>query len=144
MPDVVYDHLSGVLPQQGMLKKAMPDGSFAPVSMGIAGFAPLLSLSAVSAVGPGSVLDNVGVRSNHSTVVNTNGTVTTGGGVQLQGSQDNVNWANLLTTAINPVSGTATVYSGTATLTPFRFLRAAVTLVIPGGGTVSAWVASAG
>jgi len=155
MADVVYDRLSGLPPQQGQRNKDMGDGSFAPVSMGVAGFAPVQSLSGVSAIGPGLMLDNVGVRNNHSVVVVLTGTSTAATGVvQLQGSQDNVSWINLLpatnltnATAPNdqiaPVTGTA-VYLGVATLTPFRYIRAAVTVAIAGGGTVSAWVASAG
>jgi hypothetical protein len=35
MADVIYDRLSGLLPEQGLLTKQMPDGSFAPVSMAV-------------------------------------------------------------------------------------------------------------
>jgi hypothetical protein len=150
MADVIYDRLSGIPPEQGLLTKQMPDGSFAPVNMGIAGLTPVLSLSAQSAVSTaGVMLDNVGVRNNHSIVVITAGTVS-GGTVQLQGSQDNVNWSNLLATALAPLStagqlgGQLGVWLATANLTPFRFLRAFIATAITGGGTISAYVASAG
>jgi hypothetical protein len=151
MADVIYDKGSGIPPEQGGLYKNMPDGSFAQVGLAIAGFAPLQSLTAVSTVQNGLVMDNVGVRNNHSIVVVANGTVTGGGPVQLQGSQDGVNWINLLigTGVFAPVTpagpGPPNVFLGIAQLTPFRFLRAAIiTGSITGGGTISAWISSAG
>jgi hypothetical protein len=161
MADVIYDRLSGLPPEQGQRSKDMGDGSLALVGLGVGGFAPLLSLTAVSAAGAGLVLDNVGVRNNHNVVVTTNGTVT-GGKVQLQGSQDNVNWINLLydpgtATQISaqssvvlpigpgvPAGQQIPIFLGISQLSPFRFLRANVITAIAGGGTITAWVASAG
>jgi hypothetical protein len=161
MADIIYDRLSGLPPEQGERAKDMGDGTFAIVGLDIAGFPPLLSLTAVSAVGNGLVLDNVGVRNNHNVVVVVNGTVT-GGKVQLQGSQDGVSWINLLydpgsgtqvsaqTSVVLPIGpGIPTgqvipIFLGISQLSPFRFIRAAVVTTITGGGTITAWVASAG
>src|ERR1700733_9470134 len=97
MADIIYDRLSGFPPEQGERAKDMGDGTFAIVGLAVAGYPPLLSLSNVSAIGPGLVMDNVGVRNNHSVVVVLTGTSTASNGiVQLQGSQDGVNWINLL------------------------------------------------
>jgi hypothetical protein len=86
----------------------------------------------------------------------------TGGKVQLQGSQDNVNWINLLYDPGNatqiaaqssvvlpigptpPVGQQIPIFLGISQLSPFRFLRANVITAIAGGGTITAWVASAG
>jgi hypothetical protein len=142
MADQVFNPVAGVPFSGGTRMVDCGDGTWAQVSMGISGLLPVLSLSAVSAAGPGAILNNAGVRNNHSVVVNTNGTVT-GGTVQLQGSQDNVNWVNLLTTALAPLSATAAVTAGTSQLTPFRYVRAIVVAPITGGGTITAYVASA-
>jgi hypothetical protein len=150
MADIVFNPIAGVPFSGGVRMKDLGDGTYAPISMGVAGFQPVLSISNQSALTNGTMLDNTGVRNNHSCMVITTGTVTTGGAVQLQGSQDNVNWVNLLGGSgfqqgvIVPVSGTSTTWLGTAQLTPFRYIRAAITTVIPGGGTISAWIASAG
>jgi hypothetical protein len=145
MADIIINPVAGVPFSGSIVYKDMTGagGPYAPVSLSVAGFVPLASLTAVSATGPGVALDNQGVRNNHNLVVNTTGTVTSGA-VQLQGSQDNVNWINLLTTALAPLSSSAPVTSGVTTLTPFRYLRANVTTVIGGGGTITAYVASAG
>lgn len=143
MADVVYSHLSGLPPQEGHRNVAMADGTFAEVAMGVAGLTPVQSLSAVSATGPGAALDNVGVRNNHSLMLVTAGTVS-GGTVQLEASQDGVNYISLLGTALAPLSATSTVWLGVATLTPFRFLRANIKTAITGGGSITGYVASAG
>ena len=145
MADITFNPVSGV-PFSGptLMKDCTGTGGpYAPLSLSIAGYVPLVSLTAVSAIGAGAVMDNQGVRNNHSLVVVTSGTVN-GGTVQLQGSQDGVNYVNLLASAIAPLSATATVWASTAQLTPVRFLRANVITTITGGGTITATVASAG
>jgi hypothetical protein len=152
MADITYNPVAGVPFSGSLVMKDMTGagGPYAPISLGIAGFLPVLSLSAVTAASTaGAVLDNQGVRNNHSLMVITSGTVTSGT-LQLQGSQDNVNWVNLLGGSgfqqglISPVSGTSTTWLGTAQLTPFRYLRGFIVSTIGGGGNISAYVASAG
>lgn len=105
------------------------------------GVAPVESLSAVSAVGPGTPLDGGVCRVNHGLVVTTSAGVNAGV-VQLEGSFDGVNWFNMPGTASITTSAASTTsaisVSGIA-----RFLRAAITTIIS-GGTVSAFVGSAG
>lgn len=148
MVDIIYDPGSGVSFGFRQRAKDMGDGSVALVTLGVDGFPPFASLSGVSATGPGLAMDNVGVRNNHSVVVTTSAGVS-GGVVNLEGSQDGVNWVKLLpTTGTAPltqvtVSAANTTYLGIAQLSPFRFLRANITTIIT-GGTITAWVASAG
>jgi hypothetical protein len=150
MADVVYNPVAGVPFSGGVRMHDCGDGSFAPISVNIAGGVALQSIIAQSAASTaGAALNNTGVRNNHSLTVVTNGTVTSGT-VQLQGSQDNVNWVNLLggtgfqAGVVSPVSATSTTWLGTAQLTPFQYIRAFIVTAIGGGGTISAWVASAG
>jgi hypothetical protein len=149
MADVVFNPVSGV-PFSGSLRmKDLGDTTYAPLSMAVAGPVPTLSLSAVSAVQNGLMLDNTGVRNNHSMVVIVSAGFSTGV-VTLQGSQDNVNWFTLViasntgtSPAVAPPLTASNSFIYTATLTPVRYLRAAITTVIV-GGTISAYVASAG
>jgi hypothetical protein len=148
MADVIFNPVAGVPFSGGTRMKDLGDGTFAPLSMSVAGFQPVLSITTQSAaLTAGTMLDNTGVRNNHSLVVVANGTVSSGT-VQLQGSQDNVNWVNLLGGSgfqqgvVSPTTGG--VFLGTAQLSPFRYIRAFIATVIAGGGTISAWVASAG
>jgi hypothetical protein len=146
MADIVYDPGSGVSFGKLQRAKDMGDGSVALVTLGVDGFPPLVSLTGVSATGPGAALDNVGVRNNHSVVVTTSAGVSAGV-VQLEGSQDGVGWVQLLggsgqNAAITTNAANKT-FLATANLTPFRFLRANITTIIT-GGTITAWVASAG
>jgi len=91
-------------------------------------------------------MDNVGVRNNHNLVVTTSAGVS-GGVVNLEGSQDGINWVALLggsgTNAVVTTNAANKTFSSTAQLTPFRFIRANVTTGIT-GGTITAWIASAG
>ena|SRR6185312_358626 len=100
---------------------------------------PQLSLPAGSTTGAGpSVLDNGGAAANHTLVTIASAGVSAGA-VQLQGSLDNVNWANLGT----PLTLTAsTVQTTSVAGAPFQFIRANVSTNLT-GGTVAAWVASA-
>jgi hypothetical protein len=149
MADFSYNPVAGVPFSGTMVMKDSTGngGPYVPVSLGVAGFLPVLSITTQSALNTvGVALDNQGVRNNHCVVVTANGTVS-GGTVQLQGSQDNVNWVNLLAGSgqnaiATPATGTTVL--GTANLTPFRFLRAFIATAITGGGTITAYVASAG
>lgn len=97
-----------------------------------------LSLPAGSTTGAGTGLDNGGSCANH-TLVTISSAGISAGAVQLQGSVDNVNWANIGT----PLTLTAsTVQATNATGSPFQFVRANVSTGVT-GGTVAAWVASA-
>lgn len=145
MADVVFNPVAGVPFSGGLRMVDCGDGTFAPMSVDIGGLVPVRSLNVVSATGAGVVLDNTGVRTNHSMVVVVSAGFTSGV-VAFQGSQDNVNWFTLLTAANTGGTAPPLTASGnflyTATLTPIRFLRANITTVIS-GGTISAWVASA-
>jgi hypothetical protein len=99
---------------------------------------PQISLPALSTTGSGNQLDNSSVLANH-TLVTISSAGISAGAVQLQGSLDNLNWANLGT----PITLTAsTVQTVSVTGAPFRFVRANVSTNVT-GGTVSAWVGSA-
>jgi hypothetical protein len=151
MADIVFNPVAGVPFSGGTRMKDLGDGTFAPLSMAVAGPTPTLSLSAQSAVQSGAMLDNTGVRNNHSLVVTQTAAVTAGGIVQLWGSQDNVNWFVVINNAASPgpvqvtttTAGAVFTQIGTAVLTPIRYLRAQITTLIP-GGTITAYVASAG
>ncbi|MEB3048994.1 hypothetical protein KV112_04425 [Mycolicibacter sp. MYC123] len=101
--------------------------------------APSVSLSAVSAVGAGSVLDGLTVRS--SAVLSVTATTgVTAGAVQLQGSLDGSNWFNLG----SPVSTTAAGTTQTVVTSAYaQYVRAAITTAIT-GGKVSASVGVSG
>lgn len=142
MVDIIYDPGSGVSFGFRQRAKDMGDGSVALVTLGVDGFPPFASLSGVSAVGPGLAMDNVGVRNNHSLVVTTSAGVSAGV-VQLQGSQDGVNWVAAPLSSVTANAASTTFLGTAATLTPFRFLRANITTIIT-GGTITAWVSSAG
>jgi hypothetical protein len=157
MADITFNPVSGVPFSGGLLMKDCTGTGavYAPTAMDVAGFIPVLSLNGVSATGPGLMLDNQGVRNNHSLVVTTSAGVS-GGVVHLQGSQDGVNWVASTvaspglgftgtgTTGLPITTSTAnTTFIGQAQLVPYRFLRAYITTVIT-GGTIIAYVASAG
>lgn len=91
---------------------------------------PIVSLSAVSAVGAGTVLDGLVVRSAAVMSVTTSSGVSAGS-VQLQGSLDGVNWFSL-------GSATSTTSASTTTQTVVssayaRYVRANVGTAITGG-----------
>jgi hypothetical protein len=151
MADIVFNPVAGAPFSGGVRMKDLGDNTFAPLSMSIAGFQPVASLVAQSAIQSGVMLDNTGVRNNHSLVVTCTAGVTAGGVVQLWGSQDNVNWFGVLNNAATPVivaittttAGVVVTNIATAVLTPIRYLRAQITTAIS-GGTITAYVASAG
>jgi hypothetical protein len=140
MADIVFNPVAGVPFSGGLRMHDCGDGSFAPTGLSISGLSPVASLTNVSATGPGAVLDNTGVRNNHSLTI-TSGAGVASGAVKLEGSQDNVNWFQLIAPVTAPAAGATT--NTIASLTPVRYLRANITTII-GGGTVTALVASAG
>lgn len=143
MADVVFNPISGIPPNVGQRMHDCGDNTYALVSLGLAGLLPVQSLSSVSATGPGASLDNTGVRNNHCLVVVSSAGVSAGT-VVLQGSQDGTNWFNFSPTVSVSTTTANNVYPpATASLTPVRYLRANITVAIT-GGTISAWVASAG
>ena len=145
MADFTFNPVAGVPFSGPMVMKDSTGtgGPFVPVSLGVAGFLPVASLTAVSAIQNGATLDNQGVRNNHSLTVTTSAGVSAGT-VVLQGSQDGVNFFGFspAVTISTTAASTTTLATG-ATLTPVRFLRAVITATIT-GGTITAYVASAG
>ena len=105
----------------------------------VAGEAPVVSLSGVSATGRGTVIDLGGTHSNHSMVVTTSAGVSAGS-VALQGSLDGTNWVNLGTAVTTNAASTSFLASVSGV--PMRYLAANVATGIT-GGTVSATVAGA-
>jgi hypothetical protein len=111
-----------------------------PISVHTLGLEPIVSLSAVSAVGAGTVLDGAVVRSAAVLSVTTSAGVTAGD-VQLEGSLDGTHWFNLGSALSTTAASTTTqtvVSSAYA-----RYVRAAITTAIT-GGTVTASVGVAG
>ena|ERR1700757_3470773 len=104
------------------------------------GALPITSLSAVSATGGGTALDNTVARSNHNLVITTSAGVSAGA-VKLEGSLDNSNWFQL----VAPITTAAatTTYQGAVANIPARYVRANVSTTIT-GGTVTVLVASSG
>jgi type 1 fimbria pilin len=95
------------------------------------GMAPIVSLSAVSAVGAGSVLDGLAVRTN-AVMSTTLSSTATGGAIQLEASLDGVNfWA--VGSAVTPTS--AGTSATTQTNVFARYFRAHVTTAIAGTGS---------
>jgi hypothetical protein len=99
------------------------------------GVSPAVSLTAVSATGPGTVLDGVVSRLNASMQVLAAGSPTAGS-VQLQGSLDGVSWFNLGSAVTTSAAGVSQV---TVTNALTRFARANVATAIS-GGTVTVFV----
>lgn len=100
---------------------------------------PQTSLTGVSAIGAGSVLDNGSPRANHTLQVVTSAGVSAGV-VALQGSNDGQNW--FTTTASITTNAASSVFAAFLTGMPFQYVRANVSTGIT-GGTVSAVIASA-
>lgn len=98
---------------------------------------PLTSFTAQVANGTnGQILDNGFPRANHSLIVVTSAGVT-GGVVQLQVSNDGVNFANgVATSALSASNVVQKNLTG-----PFRWIRAAITTAVA-GGTATAIVSS--
>ncbi len=107
-----------------------------PVATGV----PLVNtiVAGTSATGAGTALDGAVPHSTHTLVVLTSAGVASGV-VTLQLSLDNTNWFSFATTITT--NAATTVFSQTAT-GAFRYVRANITTII-GGGTITAWVASA-
>jgi type 1 fimbria pilin len=101
-----------------------------------AGLPPIVSLSAVSAVGVGAVLDGLAVRQNAVLSVTTSAGVSAGA-VQLEGSLDGVHFFNLGSAVSTTAASTTTAVTVTSAFA--RYVRAAVTTTVT-GGTVSASV----
>lgn len=97
-----------------------------------------LSLAAGTTTGNGTQLDNCGAAANHTLVTVTTAGIAAGT-VQLQGSVDNINWANIGTAITLSASSVQTV---SVAGSPFLWVRAVVGTNVS-GGTVTAWVASA-
>jgi hypothetical protein len=94
------------------------------------GVQPLVSLTNVSATGPGSVLDAVSCRGNAVMTVTTSAGVTAGS-VQMQGSLDNTNWANVGSAISTTTASTTTAVTATSQF--YRYYRANVVTSITGG-----------
>jgi len=111
-----------------------------PIEVHTLGIEPVVSLSAVSAVGAGTALDGAVVRSTAVLAVTTSAGVTAGA-VQLEGSLDGSHWFNLGSAQSTTTASTTTqtVVSSAAA----RYVRAAITTAIT-GGTVTAWVGLSG
>jgi|ERR1700730_13375133 hypothetical protein len=101
------------------------------------GLQPLVSLSAVSATGPGAALDSVTCRGNVIMIVNSSAGVTAGS-VQMQGSLDNVSWVNI-GTAVSTTTANTVFPPVVATSQFVRYVRANIATPIT-GGTISASV----
>jgi hypothetical protein len=104
------------------------------------GLQPLVSLSAVSATGPGTALDSVTCRGNAIMTVTTSAGVSAGS-VQMQGSLDNTNWVNVGSAVSTTSANTTTAVVATSQF--YRFYRANIATVIT-GGTVTVSVGANG
>jgi hypothetical protein len=91
---------------------------------------PAVSLTAVSATGPGTALDGLCVRTNAVMAVTISAGVSAGS-VQLQGSLDNQNWFSLGSAVSTTTASTTTAVTVTNALA--RFVRANVATAITGG-----------
>jgi hypothetical protein len=94
------------------------------------GYPPIVSLSAVSAVGAGAVLDGLATRQNAVISVSTSAG-TSAGAVQLEASLDGVNFWNAGSAVSTTAASTTTSVVVQNILA--RYLRAAITTVISGG-----------
>jgi hypothetical protein len=115
-----------------------PDGNLAEeVAAGVQGFT---SLSGVSAVGSGAILNGSACRSNHCLVV-VAGSGVSAGAVSLEASLDGVNFFSFPDASITTDAASTTSYISVGN-SPAQYLRATVTTAIT-GGTITALVASA-
>jgi hypothetical protein len=105
------------------------------------GTQPAVSLSAVSAAGPGTALDAVTCRGNVIMVVNSSAGVSAGS-VQMQGSIDGTNWVNI-GSAVSTTTANTVFPPVVATSQFVRYVRANIATPIT-GGTVSASVGANG
>jgi hypothetical protein len=94
------------------------------------GIAPVVSLSAVSATGPGTALDGVVVRQNALMSVTTSAGVSAGS-VQMQGSFDGTNWFSLGSAVSTTSASTTTQVVVSTGFT--RFVRGNIGTTITGG-----------
>jgi len=97
---------------------------------------PLVSLSAVSAAGPGAALDGLVTRSTATIVVSSSAGVS-GGSVALQGSLDGSAWFSM-GSAISTTTA-STVFAPVQVSQLVRYVRANIATAIT-GGTVTASV----
>jgi hypothetical protein len=102
------------------------------------GGAPLKSIAAGTALASGTARDNGSCRNNHNIVAVTSAGVSAGG-VQLQGSLDNVNWFPL--GAALPCAAASTTFFQATVGIPARYVRGNISTAIT-GGTVDVWVGS--
>ena len=106
---------------------------------GLNGGGTLQSLAGQSAAGAGLVLDNGAPRANQSLIVQTSAGVTAGS-VRMEFSNDGTvffpSGSSIATAAANTVYALAQVFTA-------RFVRATIATAIT-GGTINAWIASAG
>jgi hypothetical protein len=91
------------------------------------GIAPVVSLSAVSATGPGTALDGEAVRQNAVATVTTSAGVSAGS-VVLEGGLDGTNFVTLGSAVTT--SSASTTYTVAATNVFMRYVRARVTTAI--------------
>lgn len=97
------------------------------------------SLTNASLVTNGATVDFTVPKRNVTTVVVTSGTIT-GGLVEMQASQDGLNWVSH--TVVEPVQGVN--YGVDSKYGAYRYWRANVIAAITGGGSVSATFMEAG
>jgi hypothetical protein len=110
----------------------MYSGSNGNIIQGVAsGLPPVVSLSAVSAVGAGSVLDALVLRPNAAMSVTLSATATAGT-VALEASLDGINFYSV-GSPVSPTTAGTTVATSTSAFG--RFFRAAVTTAIAGSGS---------
>lgn len=107
-----------------------------PYSLGLA---PIVSLNNVSAIGAGTVLDGLAIRSAAVLSV-TAATGVTAGAVQLEGSLDGANWFSLGDAISTTAAGTTQKVVSSAYA---QYFRASVTTAVV-GGKVSASVGVSG
>lgn len=104
----------------------------------VGGKAPIASFTAKTTTGAGTALDTTQSMAHANMVINITGTVTLAT-VILEGSLDGVTWITLGTTSIT----TGSVSVSPTGLVPYRQFRANVTVITPGAGSITAWVAAA-
>jgi hypothetical protein len=93
------------------------------------------TISAQSSVQNGAPISNVG-HVNVSMFVVVSGTIT-GGTVLLQVSPDSVSWATVATRTLSAAGTTVDSVVGS-----FKFLRAAISVALTGGGVCDIWVSA--
>jgi hypothetical protein len=120
---------------------SVTDGNGAAVVQNTYGLAPIQSLSAVSAVGPGAAQDGLVIRTVAVMVVNS-GAGVSAGSVQCQGSLDSISWFSL-GSAVSTTTESTVFAPVVVTGAAFLYVRANVATAIT-GGTISATVGLSG